>query len=186
MLPVGANEPVHVEARVLAATNKDLCEGGRGGAVSARICIIGSTWYVSPFRRCATGARTFPRSGRYLLARHAETLGKRIRGVTHEAMQLLLACRWSGNVRELDNALQRAVILGEGPMITPADLPPDLAPVEGDPALVDRIAEAVARFEKQHIERILRQTPDKKEAARRLDMGLSSLYRRIAELGIQT
>src|SRR5262249_56366367 len=64
----------------------------------------------------------------HLLARHAQTLGKRIRGVTHEAMQLLLACRWRGNVRELDNALQRAVILGEGPMVTPADLPPDLAP----------------------------------------------------------
>ena len=59
-------------------------------------------------------------------------------------MQLLLACRWHGNVRELDNALQRAVILGEGPLITPADLPPDLAPVEGDPALVDDLSEAVA------------------------------------------
>ena len=51
---------------------------------------------------------------------------------------------------------------------------------------MDDLGEAVKRFEKQHIERILRQTPDKKEAARRLGMGLSSLYRRIAELGIQT
>src|SRR5207245_1049589 len=97
---------------------------------------------------------------------------------------------WRGNVRELDNVLQRAVILGEGPMIGPADLPPDLAPelagMRADPGMVDRLADAVARFEKQHIERILQQTPDKKEAARRLDMGLSSLYRRIAELGIQT
>ena len=58
--------------------------------------------------------------------------------------------------------------------------------MEGDPALVDDLGEAVKRFEKQHIERILRQTPDKKEAARRLGMGLSSLYRKIAELGIAT
>jgi DNA-binding NtrC family response regulator len=101
-------------------------------------------------------------------------------------MQVLLACRWRGNVRELDNALQRAVILGEGTFITPADLPPDLVPVEGDPALVDELAEAVRRFERQHIERILRLTPDKKDAARRLGMGLSSLYRKIGELGIQT
>jgi DNA-binding NtrC family response regulator len=100
-------------------------------------------------------------------------------------MQLLRACRWRGNVRELDNALQRAVSLGEGPLVTPADLPPDLAPVEGDPALVDGLGEAVRRFEKQHLERILRQTPDKKEAAQRLGMGLSSLYRKISELGIQ-
>jgi transcriptional regulator with PAS, ATPase and Fis domain len=58
--------------------------------------------------------------------------------------------------------------------------------VEGDPALVDDLSEAVKRFEKQHIERILRLLPDKKEAAKRLNMGLSSLYRRIAELGIQS
>jgi len=42
------------------------------------------------------------------------------------------------------------------------------------------------RFEKLHVERIMRRTPDKKEAARKLGMGLSSLYRRIAELGIQS
>jgi DNA-binding NtrC family response regulator len=57
--------------------------------------------------------------------------------------------------------------------------------VEGDPNLVDDLSEAVRRFERQHLERILRQMPDKKEAARRLGMGLSSLYRKIAELGIQ-
>src|SRR5207302_7182571 len=73
-----------------------------------------------------------PRLVEHLLARHARTLGKRITGVTHEAMQLLLACPWKGNVRELDNALQRALILGEGPLLTPADLPPDLAPVADD------------------------------------------------------
>jgi DNA-binding NtrC family response regulator len=80
--------------------------------------------------------------------------------------------------------LQRAVILGEGPLITPGDLPPDLAPLEGEPALVDDLGEAIRRFERQHIERILRQVADKKEAARRLGMGLSSLYRKITELGI--
>src|SRR5262249_36643167 len=109
----------------------------------------------------------------------------RITGVSHETMQLLLACPWKGNVRELDNALQRAVILGENQLITPADLPPDLAPVRDDPALVDDLNEAVRRFERHHIVRILRQTPDKKEASRRLGVGISSLYRRIADLGIE-
>jgi DNA-binding NtrC family response regulator len=113
-------------------------------------------------------------------------MGKHITGVSHEAMQLLLACPWKGNVRELDNALQRAVILGEGPLLTPADLPPDLAPQTDDPHLVDDLGEAVRRFEKQHIERVLRRVPDKKDAARLLGVGLSSLYRRIAELGIQS
>jgi DNA-binding NtrC family response regulator len=185
ILPVGANEPIRVEARVLAATNKDLFKEVEAGRFREDlyyrlnvVCI-----HIPPLRE---RREDIPDLVEFLLARHARALGKRISGVTHEAMQLLMACRWRGNVRELDNALQRAVILGEGPLITPADLPPDLAPVEGDPALVDDLSEAVKRFEKQHIERILRQTPDKKEAARRLGMGLSSLYRRIAELGIQT
>ncbi len=184
ILPVGANEPICVEARVLVATNKDLLKEVESGRFREDlyyrlnvVCIS-----IPPLRE---RREDIPDLVEFLLSRHARTLGKRISGVTHEAMQLLLACSWRGNIRELDNALQRAVILGEGPLITPADLPPDLAPVEGDPALVDDLGEAVKRFEKQHIERILRQTPDKKEAARRLGMGLSSLYRRIAELSIQ-
>jgi DNA-binding NtrC family response regulator len=185
IMPVGANEPIHVEARVLAATNKDLLKEVEAGRFREDlyyrlnvVCIP-----IPPLRE---RREDIPDLVEFLLSRHARTLGKRINGVTHEAMQLLLACRWRGNVRELDNALQRAVILGEGPLITPADLPPDLAPVEGDPALVDELDEAVKRFQKQHIERILRQTPDKKETARRLNVGLSSLYRYIADLGIQT
>ncbi len=188
VLPVGANEPVRVEARVLAATNKDLMQEVEAGRFREdlyyRLNVVSVR--IPPLRE---RREDIPALVEQLLARHAEALGKKIRGVTHEAMQILLNCRWRGNVRELDNALQRAVILGEGPMVRPADLPPDLAPagaLENDPSQVDELAEAVRRFEKQHIERILRQTPDKKEAARRLDMGLSSLYRRIAELGIQT
>jgi transcriptional regulator with PAS, ATPase and Fis domain len=184
ILPVGANEPVHVEVRVLAATNKDLLKEVEAGRFREDlyyrlnvVCI-----HIPPLR---DRREDIPQLVEFLLARHARTLGKHIHGVTHEAMQILLACRWRGNVRELDNALQRAVILGEGPLVTVADLPPDLAPVVGDPALVDDLGEAVERFEKQHIERILRLLPDKKEAAQRLGIGLSSLYRRIAELGIQ-
>jgi DNA-binding NtrC family response regulator len=184
ILPVGANEPVRVEARVLAATNKDLMREVEAGRFREdlyyRLNVVSIRVPALRERR-----EDIPDLVAFLLRRHAQALGKHINGVTHEAMQLLMACRWRGNVRELENALQRAVILGEGPLITPVDLPPDLAPIEGDPALVDDLGEAVKRFEKQHLERILRQTPDKKEAARRLGMGLSSLYRRIAELGIQ-
>jgi DNA-binding NtrC family response regulator len=183
-LPVGANEPVRVAARVLAATNKDLHQEVEAGRFREDlfyrlnvVCIA-----VPPLR---DRREDIPDLVEFLLAKHARVLGKRVGGVTHEAMQLLMAARWKGNVRELDNALQRAVILGEGPLINPADLPPDLIPAEGVVGLVDDLGEAVKLFEKQHIEGILRQSPDKKDAARRLNMGLSSLYRRIAELGIQ-
>jgi len=183
--PVGANEPLRVEARVLAATNKDLkreVEAGRFREdLFYRLNVV--CVHIPPLRE---RPEDIPDLATHLLAKHAAALGKRLHGVTHEAMRLLLACRWKGNVRELENVLQRAAILGEGPLVTPADLPPDLAPADGDAGPVDDLGEAVKRFEKQHIERILGQTPDKREAARRLGMGLSSLYRRIAELGIQT
>jgi DNA-binding NtrC family response regulator len=185
VLPVGASEPVRLEARVLAASNKDLAREVENGRFREdlyyRLNVVTIT--IPPLRE---RKEDIPDLVEFLVARHAAVLGKHIRGVTHEAMRLLVACPWRGNVRELDNALQRAAILGEGSLITPADLPPDLTPRQDDPVLVDDLTEAVKRFEKQHLERILRQTPDKREAAKRLGMGLSSLYRRIAELGIQS
>jgi transcriptional regulator with PAS, ATPase and Fis domain len=184
VLPVGANEPVFVAARVLAATNKDLRQEVERGRfrddLFYRLNVV--TIGLPPLRE---RREDIPDLVEFLLAKHARELGKRITGVAHETMQLLRACPWRGNVRELDNALQRAVILGEGPLVTPADLPPDLAPAANDPSAVDELDQAVERFKKLHIERILRHTPDKREAAKRLNVGLSSLYRFIADLGIQ-
>src|SRR4051812_40996887 len=167
VLPVGANEPIRVEARVLAATNKDLrkeVEQGRFREdVYYRLNVV--TVALPPLRERRDD---IPDLVEFLLAKHARDLGKKIAGVTHETMQLLRAFPWRGNVRELDNALQRAVILGDGPMVTPADLPPDLAPAINDPGGVDELDLAVDRFKRLHIERLLRQSPDKREAARRL------------------
>jgi DNA-binding NtrC family response regulator len=181
--PVGAAEPVAVDARVLAATNKDLKAEVAAGHfredVFYRLSVV--TIAIPPLRERRDD---IPELVEFLLARHAKTLGKRFTGVTHEAMQLLRGCPWKGNVRELDNALQRAVILGDGPLVATADLPPDLAPQTTDPTAVDDLSEATRRFERLHIERMLRQVPDKKEAAQRLNVGVSSLYRKIAELGI--
>jgi DNA-binding NtrC family response regulator len=184
VLPIGANEPLTVQVRVLAATNKDLASEVEKGRFREdlyyRLNVVTIT--IPPLRE---RREDIPELIEFLLARHSAALNKRITGVTHETMRVLMACPWKGNVRELDNALQRAAILSEGPLLTPNVLPPDLLPNLHDPALVDDLDEAVKRFEKQHIERILRQTPDKREAAKCLGMGLSSLYRRIVELGIQ-
>jgi len=185
ILPVGANAPVTVQARIIAATNKDLPKEVEQGRFREdlfyRLNVV-----MIPIPPLRDRREDIPDLVEFLLEKHAALLGKRISGVTHQTMQLLRAARWKGNVRELENVLQRAAILGEGVFITPADLPPDLAPVDGDPSLVDDLNEAVKRFERLHIERILRQTTDKKEAARLLGVGLSSLYRRISELGIQS
>jgi DNA-binding NtrC family response regulator len=184
VLPVGAHEPVKIEARVLAATNKNLGHEVELGRFREDlyyrlnvVCIP-----VPPLRE---RREDIPALVEHLLARHVRELGKHFQGVEREAMQRLVSWRWRGNVRELQNVLERAVILGDGPLIGVADLPPDLVPqVEADSE--DNLRKASALFEKQHIERILRQTPDKEEAARRLGIGLSSLYRKIAELHVQT
>jgi len=183
VLPVGANEPVSVEARIIAATNKNLAKEVEAGRFREdlyyRLNVVSIT--LPPLRE---RREDIPDLVETFVVKHSRALGKHITGVTHEVMQILLACPWKGNIRELENALQRAAILGDGPLLTPADLPPDLAPQPDDPGLVEELGEAVRRFEKQHLVRLLRRFPDKKEAARRLGMGLSSLYRRIAELGI--
>lgn len=183
VLPVGANEPVQVEARIVAATNKDLAletEKGRFREdLYYRLNVV--TFKLPPLRE---RREDIPQLVSFLLARHVKSIGKRITGVSHEAMQLLLNNSWKGNIRELDNALQRAVIFSEGPVLMPADLPPDVVPSPGDPFAIDDLSQAIERFERLHVERILRLNPDKREAARKLNIGLSSLYRKLESLGI--
>lgn len=183
VFPIGANEPICVEARILAATNKDLrseVEAGRFREdLYFRLNVVSIE--LPPLR---DRREDIPELVEHLLAKHARTIGKRFTGLTHESMQLLQAHPWRGNVRELENVLQRAVILGDGPLVTPADLPHDLAAAGDEFRLGDDLEQAVNQFKRRHIERILRQTGDKRDAAKRLNIGLSSLYRLIAELGI--
>ena len=189
VLPVGASEPVRVEARILAATNKELRAEVTANRFREdlyyRLNIV--TLTMPPLR---DRREDIPELAEHLLARHARTLSSLFTGIGREAMRLLVSAQWKGNVRELDNVLERAAILGDGPLVQPADLPPDLRQADDDPDAVEGLVEAVRRFEKRHLERMLALcsdeagVPDKKEAAKRLGIALSSLYRRLGELGI--
>lgn len=180
VIPVGANEPVRVEARIVAATNKELEKEVAGGRFREdlfyRLNVV--SLRLPPLRE---RREDIPQLVDAMLAKHARAMGKAIRGCSHEAMAILREHNWKGNVRELDNTVQRAVIFAEGSLIQLKDLPAELAPVGPDPFAIDALGEAIERFEKLHIERILRQTPDRKEAAKRLSIGLSSLYRKIEQ-----
>jgi DNA-binding NtrC family response regulator len=180
VLPVGASEPVKVQARIVAATNKDLETEAKAGRFRQdlffRLNVVSVT--LPPLRE---RREDVPELVSFLLGKHARAAGKPFSGLSHEAMRLVNGYPWPGNVRELDNALQRAVILGEPPLVQPVDLPPAVCPPADDPFAVDDLKLAVARFEKLHITRILAHTPDKREAARRLNIGLSSLYRKLEE-----
>jgi DNA-binding NtrC family response regulator len=93
---------------------------------------------------------------------------------------------WKGNVRELDNAIEHAMILGDGEWITARDLPRSVHGAEEPlPPVGDELREALRGYERLHIESVLRRTGnDKRKAADLLGLSLSSLYRKLNELGI--
>ncbi|HEV3164302.1 MAG TPA: sigma-54 dependent transcriptional regulator [Isosphaeraceae bacterium] len=185
VLPVGANRPVTVSARVVAATNKDLAAEVEASRFRAdlfyRINVVSIT--LPPLRE---HAEDIPELVAVLLAHHARRLVKRIDGVDNATIRLLMTAPWKGNVRELDNALERAVILGEGPILSPDDFPGVLGSVSPDAETGDDLRVALRHFERQHLRSVLaRCGDDKREAARRLGMGLSSLYRKLEELDLR-
>ncbi len=185
VLPVGGTHPIAVNARVIAATNKDLtAEAGAArfrDDLYYRLAVV--SIHLPPLRdRC----EDIPELIDVLLARLARRLGKRVDGVDNATVRALMTAPWKGNVRELDNALERAVILADGPILTPDDFPPGLIQIpDRDPTgeTSDDLRAAVRNYERHHIRRVLEQSgDDKREAARRLGLGLSSLYRKLEEL----
>ena len=101
-------------------------------------------------------------------------------------MRLLMAAPWKGNVRELDNALERAVILAEGTVLTAEDFQAEIV-AGSEESACDDLEAALAHQERLQLRRVLaRCGNDKREAARRLGLGLSTLYRKLEEHGLRT
>ena len=184
VLPVGATEPVSVKARVIAASNRDLTKEIEARRFREdlfyRLNVVSIHLPALRERR-----EDIPDLVEFFVAKHSREMGKRISGVDNSTMRLLMAANWRGNVRELENAIQRAVIMCENSVITAADLPPPLSGTAAMPHISDDLRSALRNYERIHIERVLAQCPDKREAARRLGLGLSSLYRKLEELGLK-
>jgi DNA-binding NtrC family response regulator len=183
VLPVGATRPVSFQARIVTATNKDLAAEVAGDRFRAdlyyRLNVV--SIHLPPL---GDRREDIPALVVALLVKHATSLGKRIDGVDNATMRGLIAAAWPGNVRELDNALERAVLFSEGPVLTPDDFPPGLISPSDTEVPGDDLRAAVRKYERLHIERVLRECGhDKREAAKRLGLGLSSLYRKLEELG---
>jgi DNA-binding NtrC family response regulator len=182
VLPVGASRAVPFSARVVAATNQDLPAEVAAGRFRAdlyyRLNVV--TIKLPPLR---DRPEDIPDLVLTFLDRFGPRLGKRVLGVDDAAMRRLLAHPWPGNVRELENRIEMAIVLGDGPVLTAADLfpqQPDLDAVADS----DDLRAALARFERGHIARVLDACAgDKREAARRLGLGLSTLYRKLDEAG---
>ena len=184
IMPVGGSEAVHVNARIVASTTRDLLREVAEGRFQEDLFyrLDGVKVRIPALRE---RLEDIPELVDFFVARHSKAMGKRVTGGTSETMRVLMSAHWKGNVRQLDNSIERAVMMCDGTQIEPKDLPPDLLGVGQPLPDTDDLRSALRHYERLHITRVLRQWPDKREAAKRLKLGLSSLYRKIEELGIE-
>jgi DNA-binding NtrC family response regulator len=180
-MPVGGSEAVTTTARIIVSTTKDLMREVAEGRFQEDLFyrLDGVKVRIPPLRERLDD---IPELVEFFIAKHSRAMGKRVAGATSETVRLLMSAQWKGNVRQLDNAIERAVMMCEAEQIEPNDLPPDLLGVSQPLPDTDDLRSALRHYERLHIQRVLRQWPDKREAAKRLKMGLSSLYRKIEEL----
>jgi len=120
--PVGARKPVKVDVRVVSATNRDLIADVRQGRFREDLFYRLHVFPIAvpPLRQRPDD---IPALARHFVALFAAEEGKRIRLITPEAVALLAAFHWPGNIRQLENAVFRAVVLAEGDSLGPAEFP---------------------------------------------------------------
>lgn len=183
-MPSGGAETYSVNCRIIASTSEDLLRLVGDGEFQEDLFyrLDGVKIRIPPLRERLDD---IPELVDHFVAKHSRTLRKRVVSASSETIRLLMSAQWKGNVRQLDNAIERAVIMCDGTQIEPADLPPDLLGLGQPLPDTDDLRSALRHYERLHITRVLRQWPDKREAAKRLKLGLSSLYRKIEELGIE-
>src|SRR5215470_5308598 len=171
ILPIGNTTPRRIDVRVLAATNRNLKQEVEQGRfrddLYYRLNIM--ELHIPALR---DRPEDIPLLIEHLVRKHNPELNKNFKGVDAEAVRILASLPWKGNVRELDNVIEHAMILADGDWIAAKDLPQSLSgAVRAQAPFPPGLKDAVRQFERQHILRILEQTgQDRKEAARLLDI----------------
>jgi len=180
--PVGSDSPVKASVRIVSATHRDLEAMVERGAfrddLYYRLNVV--RIHVPPLRE---RPEDVPALAAHLLRKHAAEMGRRAPMIDPEALQVLMRYEWKGNVRELSNVLERALILCTGDRLTVENLPRDVA--SRAPAMPTPLKDAVSEFERRHIAWVLELAGGNRERAARL-LGLSpaTLYRRLDRLGL--
>jgi DNA-binding NtrC family response regulator len=185
--PVGSNQKVKVDVRVIAATNRELEVEYRKGTFRKdlyfRLNVV--TVYVPTLRERRSD---IPVLTQWFLERYAP--GDSIQ-ITHAAMKCLLQYDWPGNVRELENSIERAVALGDRRIIDVNDLPPGIA--SASPALYPEASSPspgltstdLEDIERTTIQRVFEQVQgDKARAGKMLGISRATLYRKLKRYNI--
>ena len=187
---VGGNDTIKVDVRLIASTNRNLAEAVRERDFREdfyyRLNVI--PLILPPLR---DRPEDIPLLARRFLAGFAAEAGSEVTGISTEAMRALMHYAWPGNIRELENVIERAVTLGagggEGGELGVEDLPPSLLEDAG-PAETEAlpVVSTIREVEKAHIARVLKFTGGQvSKAARILGIDRRTLYRKIEAYKIQ-
>ncbi len=186
---VGANEPVKVDVRVIAATHVDLTRAKEQGKFREdlfyRLNVI--TIDLPPLR---DRPEDVPLLAHHFLKMYAAKLGKQVTGFTPRAMEALTVNRWTGNVRELENVIERAVVLTSNDVLDVEDLPPGFqeSPQAGSPVEVFSLAHlpyaqakrlAMRAFERRYLTALLEKNNNNVSSAARAAGVDRSNFRRL-------
>jgi PAS domain S-box-containing protein len=185
--PLGGTRPVSSDARVVAATNRNLTGLIKKGAFREdlyyRLKVL--TIHLPPLRerRC-----DIPLLCDHFITIFNSRYQKEIKGVSRAALDMLLAHEFSGNIRELENIMERAFVYCKKAEIGPEHLPPDLRPdappadANGIPAGVKNLAD----LERIFLEQVLAETGgNRSSAAKRLGIHRVTLFRKLKQLGLE-
>ncbi|SNS13772.1 MULTISPECIES: sigma-54 dependent transcriptional regulator [unclassified Azospirillum] len=188
---VGGTRSIKVDVRFIAASHRDLRKEVEKGSFREDLYYRLNVFPITvPALRDRPG--DIPALAAHFLARHARFMSKKLTGFSKPALTAMEAYRWQGNIRELQNCIERAVIVAQGPMVEVGDLPPYL--FEDRPRLASGAGAALpadldaelARVEKEILTRALRECGGiQARAAERLGITERSLWHRVKKLGIR-
>jgi len=186
IIPVGSTEPVDIDLRLVAATNKDLPKEIKAGRFREdlyyRMNVVGI--HLPPL---CERKEDIPLLVAHFIGRFNSEMGKTCTGVSEAVMRLFMSYDWKGNIRELENVIERAVIFAESDVIKISDIGLLGSNAMGLSKEDESLHAAVKAYEKEYIRRVLsRHDWNKVEAAKAMSVGLSSLYRKIDELEIDS
>jgi DNA-binding NtrC family response regulator len=178
--PVGSNDRVGIRARVIAATNRDLEASIRAGSFRQdlyfRLNVVQIKLPALRDRRV-----DIPLLVNTFLEKFSDP-ARPIHTISEEAMRRIMAYDWPGNIRELENAIERAVALGSGPILHVGDLPSNLQYTSTEKLPEGDEMVPLEALERRAIFRALRETAgDKLAAARLLGIGKTTLYRKLKQ-----